>query len=105
MTETFTNFRKGDSSKAFGNHFLRISVKGSEGELSAITKAEFITGCIKKVYVPPEFPLIVDFSVDETEKLNYVNVGYLRVYDEFNEPLTCTGSIKFYCKNGVICQC
>lgn len=97
-------FRKADNSEAFNNHFLKISLKNPIDE-SKLSRADFVTGCIVKSFVNPAFPLYVDFDESETSKLNYINEGYLVVYDKQGRRLTAKGSIRFTIKNGVICRC
>lgn len=101
-----TNYvlRKGDNTKAFGNNFLEITLEKDENEPMP-SKVEFEAGCIVKPFINPKFPLYVNFDEAETSKLNYVNVGYLKCYDALGQPWTAEGSITFYCRNGVICEC
>lgn len=93
---------KGDSTAAFGNTFLTININNPDNFV--ISKAIFVCGCIKKTFNNPEFPLRVNFSSQETQKLSANNVGYLVVYDEVGLQKTCTGNIKFKAQNGVICN-
>ncbi|MBR2526607.1 hypothetical protein IKE67_09105 [bacterium] len=95
---------KGDNSQAYNKHFLEIDLELDEGAKPP-SKVEFVTGCIVKPFVNPQFPIYVDFSESESAKLNYINVGYLITYDDKGRRETAEGSITFKYKNGVICQC
>lgn len=103
-TATQTNFRKGDNSEAFYQHFLQIDLEKEDFEQTP-AKVVFVTGCIEKTFENPEFPIYVDFTESETQKLNTVNVGSLVAYDNLGRQLTCEGSITFSVRNGVIYQC
>ena len=70
-----TNF-KGDNTQSFENHFLRVNLIKTEDE-GEVSRVDFISGCIKKPYINPVFPIFVDLDECETEKLNNVNIGYL----------------------------
>ena len=97
---------KGNDTKAFNKHYLKIDVEAdSEEELNMISRVEFVTGCIRKTYNNPKFPLFIDFTTEETQKLNYTNVGYLIGYDNEGRPEQCQGFINFIFHNGVIRGC
>lgn len=95
---------KGNNTQAFDKHFLKINLIATENE-PAPSRVEFVTGCIRKTFANPEFPLYVDFTSEETARLNYMNVGYLVAYDSQGRPEQCQGFIKFTFYNGVIKQC
>lgn len=97
-------FRKGDNSASQDNHAIRIRLKNPEMQ-NRLSKVEFVVGCIVKPFVNPVFPIDIDFDETESQKLNYVNEGYLVTYDLKGRRLTAKGSIRFTIKNGVICQC
>lgn len=97
-------FRKGDNSQAFYKHFLEIELEADENEPTP-QRVDFVCGCIVKPFFSPQFPIYVDFSEDESKKLNNINIGYLVAYDDKGRQETCIGSIKFTIKNGVIYQC
>lgn len=95
-----TTIFKGDNTGAFGNQFIKISLENPL-EL-VISKAVFVCGCIKKEFENPTFPLVVNFSSEETQKLRPLNICYLVVFDENGKQQTCTGSLTFNAQNGVI---
>lgn len=92
--------RHGDNTRAFGGNFIQVEIENPRG--IPVSKVIFSVGCIAKTYENPEFPLYINFNSKETEALNYINTGYLKAYDQFGQPMTCEGSITFYCINGVI---
>lgn len=95
---------KGDNSQAYDKHFLEIDLELDEG-VNPPSKVEFVTGCIIKPFINPQFPIYVDFDEAESSKLNYINIGYLVTYDDLGRRETADGFIKFKYQNGVICQC
>ena len=56
---------KGDNTGAFGNNFIIIELDNPLEYI--IKKAEFVCGCIRKTFINPVFPLIVNF--DENDKI------------------------------------
>lgn len=104
---------KGDDTGAFGNKFITITVKNPE--LYPISKIEFIVnggcGIAPKVFrdennfQQEEIELIVNFSSEETLKLNANNTGNLVAYDMENKQSTCAQTLTFTAKNGVLCKC
>jgi hypothetical protein len=104
MSTNYIPPRKGDNTKAYDKHFLMIELEADD-DTPLPSKVEFVTGCIVKPYINPQFPLYVDFDETESAKLNYVNVGYLVTYDDKGRRETAEGSITFKFQNGVICQC
>lgn len=91
---------QGDNTENFNNHFLEIYIENIHQ--LPITKAIFQAGQLQKVYENPVFPLFVDFTEEDTKLLKFKNVGYLMVYDIKDRPVTCDGSIEFYCRKGVV---
>lgn len=101
---------KGDDTGAFGNNFITITVHNPLQY--PISKIEFITNggtCIspkpfrdENNFQQEEIELTVNYSSDETSKLNATNVGNLVVYDINGKQSTCQQSLIFYAKNGVI---
>lgn len=93
---------KGDNSGAFGNSFITINL---ENPLDyPISKAIFVCGCIKKTFVNPVFPIVINFSEQETSNFRSLNTCYLVVYDQQGRQKTCQGSLTFKAQNGVICN-
>lgn len=94
------SIHKGDNTAAFGKNFISIEIENPENV--EVSKLIFKTGCITKIFEnPTEFPLIVNFTSEETARLNYVNVGYLEAFDSEGRPEQCEGSLTFIVKNGV----
>lgn len=93
---------KGDNTAAFGNSFITITLTNPYEY--PISKAVFVCGCIKKEYIDPQFPWVINFNSAETAKMRTINVCYLVVYDEQGRQKTCTGTLKFPAQNGVICN-
>lgn len=93
---------KGDDTAAFGNNFITITLDNPLGY--PISKAEFVVnaGCIRKTFLNPVFPLIVNFNTEDTQKLGFKNTGHLIVWDNEGRPKQCDGFITFEFKNGVI---
>lgn len=109
---------KGDDTSAFGNNFITINV--SNPLLYPISKIIAITNsgvCIaNKPFTDPDnfqrenIILHVNYSSQETAKLNATNTLNLQVYDMNNKPTTCQQSLVFYAKDGVLtkngqCKC
>lgn len=95
---------KGNDTRAFGKHYLKINLIKTEDE-GEVSRVDFVVGCITKTFKNPKFPLIVDFSSEETQHLNFNNIGYLVAYDTQGRPEQCQGFIKFTFYNGVIRAC
>lgn len=91
---------KGDNTGAFGNDFITINLD-NETEYT-ISKAIFVCGCIKKTYENPTFPLVINFTSEETSKMRGSNVCYLVAYDSEGRQKTCQGTLTFNAQNGVI---
>ena len=95
-----TTIYKGDNTGAFGNNFITINLNNPEGY--TISKAVFVCGCVKKTFENPNFPLIVNFTSDETSKFRPSNICHLVVYDNEGKQKTCTGTLTFDAQSGVI---
>lgn len=101
---------KGDDTGAFGNQFITITVKNPL--LYPISKIKFVVNggnCIKpKVFTDEnnfqteEITLTVNFTSDETTKLNATNTANLVAYDMNGLQYTCPQTLTFYAQNGVI---
>ena len=101
---------KGDDTRAFGNNFLTIKVENPNEY--PISKLVFSVngGCIQKPFYgkdynnfqTEEIVLNVNFSSEETMKLNATNVGNLVAYDMNGLQYTCSQTLIFYAQNGVI---
>lgn len=83
---------QGDNTQAFGGNFLTINIT-SETPIPTITKAEVRIGCIYRVIKNPVFPLTINLSEEETEKLSTKNTAYMAIWDILNRKKTCMGSI------------
>lgn len=91
---------KGDDTGAFGNNFITINLENPlEYE---VTKVIFACGCIQKTFENPVFPLVINLSSAETEKLRPQNVCYLVAYDSNGRQKTCKGTLTFNAQNGVL---
>lgn len=104
---------KGDDTGALGNHFITIKLKNPE--LYPISKLKFVVngGCgiapkeftDENNFQQAEIELVVNFSSEETSKLNATNTGNLVGYDMENKQFTCPQTLTFTAKNGVLCKC
>lgn len=109
---------KGDDTGAFGNNFITVTVKNPL--LYPISKIEFVTNsgnCIpiktftnENNFQTEEITLTVNYSSEESSRLNATNTGNLVVYDMNGKQSTCPQTLTFYAKNGVIlkngqCKC
>lgn len=104
---------KGDDTGALGNHFITIKLKNPE--LYPISKLKFVVnggcGIAPKEFIDEnnfqqeEIELVVNFSSEETSKLNATNTGNLVGYDMENKQFTCPQTLTFTAKNGVLCKC
>lgn len=92
---------KGDDTGAFGNNFLTIELEDEVGLI--ISKAQLVCGCYKSEIIKnPQFPLIFNFTQEESKKFNFKNTCFLVVWDEDGLKTTCEGSVTFEAKNGVV---
>lgn len=91
---------KGDDTGAFGNTFITITMNNPTG--FSISKAIFVCGCIQKAFVNPVFPLELNLSSEETEKLRTQNICYFIAFDELGRQKTCKGTLTFNAQNGVL---
>lgn len=104
---------KGDDTGALGNHFITIKLKNPE--LYPLSKLKFVvnSGCEiapkeftdENNFQQTEIELVVNFSSEETSKLNATNTGNLVGYDMENRQFTCPQTLTFTAKNGVLCKC
>lgn len=104
---------KGDDTGALGNKFITIKLKNPE--LYPISKLKFVvnSGCgiapkeftNENNFQQEEIELVVNFSSEETSKLNATNTGNLVGYDMENKQFTCPQTLTFTAKNGVLCKC
>lgn len=99
MADNIPIFR-GDSTAAFGNNFITINLENPLGY--EVTKAIFVCGCIQKSFENPVFPIVINFTSDETASLRNINTCYLVVYDSEGRQKTCKGTLSFKTQNGVI---
>lgn len=102
---------KGDDTDAFGNQFIKITVKNPL--LYPISKLEAVTnsgiGIKNKPFTDEnnfqqeEIELTINYTSAETTCLNQgANILNLVAYDESGKQSTCAQSLTFYAKNGVI---
>lgn len=90
-----TNVIQGDNTKAFGQHFMKILLNDPDNVLEghSISRAEIRFACgLKKTFVHPVFPLWVDLTEEESEKLKVGNnTANLAVWDELGQKVTPEG--------------
>lgn len=86
-----TTIYRGDDTDAFGKTCMTIYLNGAEGK--TISKAIFRCGSIQKSYTRPTFPLVVNFSAQETAQLYNENECYLQVFDSKGRRKTCIGEL------------
>lgn len=95
---------KGDDTGAFGNNFITINLDNPQSY--PISKILFVvnSGCgIKpKEYKNPTFPIIINFTRQETSKFQDVNTAKLIAYDQNGLQYTCPQTLTFKARNGVI---
>lgn len=100
---------KGDNTAAFGNNYITIYLNNPLEY--PVSKAEFVVnnGCPKLQPIEnPVFPLVINFTSEQTAQLQANNTGKLVVWDSQGRQLTCKGTLTFSAQNGVIyngCQC
>ena len=99
MSNSFPIY-KGDNSGAFGNNFITINLENPLGYTNS--KAIFVCGCVQKSFVNPVFPIVVNFSSEETANFRTANTCYLVVFDELGRQRTCKGTLTFKAQNGVL---
>lgn len=95
-----TAIYKTDDTAAFGNRFITINLENPFEY--PISKAIFVCGCLKKTFENPVFPLVINFSSQETANLSVSNTCYLVVYDSEGRQKTCKGTLTFKAQNGVL---
>lgn len=97
------DFYRSDDTSAFDNNFITINLADNPLNVQ-VSRADFIVEPICKRFDNPVFPLVVNFTPEEMQRLDIVNVGYLKVYDMQGRPKVCEGNIVFKIKNGVMCN-
>ena len=94
MTDN-ANLIRGDSSTAFGQNLIRITLSDPDGLLEhhSISKCEIrFNGCLTKTFMNPQFPLLVNLTSEESNKLSTGNnTAVMAVWDENGEKLTTKG--------------
>ena len=103
---------KGDDTGAFGNQFITITIKNPH--LYQISKLEVVTnsGCTipNKIFIDENegyfqrenIVLNINYSSEETSKLNATNTVKVVPYDINGLHTTCSQTLVFYAQNGVI---
>jgi len=89
------NLIRGDSSTAFGQNLMRITLSDPDGLLNnhTISKCEvrFHCGVIKQ-FEKPTFPLLVNLTSEESDRLSVGNnTASLALWDENGQKLTAKG--------------
>lgn len=97
MTETIEpNLTQGDNTEAFGQHLMKINLRDPDHLLDnhSISKCEIRFACgVKKSYQNPQFPLIIDLTEDESDKMKVGNnTATIKIWDELGRPVTPKGS-------------
>lgn len=95
-----TAIYKGDDTGAFGQDFIIINVEGLDGVY--ISKCIFQCGPIQKIYTRPQFPIKVNFTHEESKRLQQQSVCYLQVFDEQGLRQTCEGTLEFTAQPQVV---
>ncbi len=95
-----TTIYKGDDTNAFGENFIKIDVQNTAGY--TISKCIFQCGPIQKVFVRPQFPIYVNFSHVESERLYQQSECFLQIFDEKGLRKTCKGSLNFTAQPKVV---
>ena len=99
-----SDFYRSDDTSAFGNNFITIDLVNNPLNVK-VSRADFIIqGKYCKRFDNPVFPLIINFTPEELQKLDVLNVGFLKVYDSEGKPKVCDGNVVFEIKNGVMCN-
>lgn len=101
---------KGDDTGAFGNRFITITVKNPQLYLISKLVAVTNSGCCipDKVFIDENnfqietIELTVNYSSDETTKLNSTNTLKLVAFDMQGLQSTCAQTLTFYAQNGVL---
>lgn len=95
-----TTIYKGDDTNAFDQNFIKIDIE-NESEYP-ISKVVFQCGPVQKVYTNPAFPIYVNFTHTESERLYQDSKCYLQVFDSKGRRQTCEGTLSFTAKAKVI---
>lgn len=94
MTEN-VDLVRGDDSRAFGQNLLRITLSDPDHLLDrhSISKCEIrFSGCVTKTFNNPEFPLIINLTSEESNKLQAGNnTAVMAVWDEEGRKVTPEG--------------
>lgn len=92
---------RGDDTAAFNNSgFITINLDTAFDV--TISKAIFQCGSVKKTFIDPTFPLIINLTASETKQLQAANMCHLAIWDENNYKRTCDGSLQFGTQSGVV---
>lgn len=86
---------QGDNTAAFGGNFLTINISSETGVVPTITRAELKIGCVCKTFENPVFPMTINLTEEETQKLQAQNTAYLAVWDIEGRKKTCEGKLAF----------
>lgn len=99
-----TEIYQGDDTNAFGRNFIKVNVpKGVEPNL--ITKCIFQCGDLQKTYNSPKFPFYINFSSEESKKLDYQNVCYIQLFDSEDRKITLRGNLQVIANKQAIKDC
>ena len=96
MAHEEENLIQGDNTAAFGQHLMRITLNDPDGLLvnHSISKCEirFACGLVKK-YEKPKFPLVIDLTEDESQKMLVGNnTATIAIWDELGRKATPKGA-------------
>jgi len=95
MAEEKNNMIQGDDSRAFGQNLLRVSLSDPDNLLEnhSISKCEIrFNGCLIKSFENPQFPLLINLTSEESNKLAVgSSTATLAVWDENGQKLTAEG--------------
>lgn len=95
------SINRGDNTRAFGGDFLRIYLNNPNNLI--ITKAVFqVNGDLEKEFIDPTFPLRVNFTGEDTYKLQQMNVCKLALWDSHGRRRTADGKFTFFVKENMI---
>lgn len=96
MAKEEDNLTLGDNTAAFGQHLMRINLLDPDGLLvgHSISRCEIRFACgLKKTYENPKFPLVIDLTEEESQKMLVGNnKASMAVWDEKGRKATPKGS-------------
>lgn len=96
MAHEEENLIQGDNTAAFGQHLMRINLRDPDHLLDghSISKCEIRFACgVKKVYDKPQFPLVVDLTEEESQKMLVGdNTATIAIWDELGRKATPKGA-------------